>query len=111
MEEKWERKAKGSNSWCSDGRKSLVRELKLVYSTRAISRCQIIKKVGFSPKSIPLNLRAVNDRVVQPRPWDSVFRRWDYFSGQFWGKFEDCFMDEFIAVNDSLEICKKNKKK
>ena len=35
-----ERKKKGSNSLCSDGPKSLVRELKLVYSTRATSRCQ-----------------------------------------------------------------------
>ena len=38
VEEKGERKEKGSNSLCSDGRKFLVRELKLVYSTRATSR-------------------------------------------------------------------------
>ena len=31
-------KEKGSNSRCSDGQKLLVRELKLVYSTRAMSR-------------------------------------------------------------------------
>ena len=29
----------------------------------------------------------------------TVFR--DYFRAEF----EDCFMDEIIAVNDSLEIC------
>ena len=50
--------------------KSLVRELKLVYSTRATSRCQKTKVLGFSPTLIPFNLRVVNDRVVQPQPWD-----------------------------------------
>ena len=30
---------------------------------------------------------------------ETVF--WDSFLTEF----EDCFMDEFIAVNDSLEIC------
>ena len=29
------------------------------------------------------------------------------FRDCFLAKFEDCFMVEFIAVNDSLEICKK----
>ena len=33
----------------------------------------------------------------------TVFRDW------FRVEFEDCFMAEFIVVNDSLEICKKNK--
>ena len=37
VEEKGERKENGSDSQCSDGRKSLVRELKLVYWMRA--RC------------------------------------------------------------------------
>ena len=55
---------------CFDYRKSIGRELKLVYSTRATSRCQKQKEVGFSPTLIPLNLRVVNDRVVQPQPWD-----------------------------------------
>ena len=50
--------------------KSLVRELKLVYSTRATSRCQKTKVLGFSSTLVPLNLRVVNDRVVQPQPWD-----------------------------------------
>ena len=36
---KWERKKKGSVSKCSDGRKSIGRELKLVYSSRAMNRC------------------------------------------------------------------------
>ena len=29
------------------------------------------------------------------------------FQNSFWAEFEDCFMAEFIAINDSLEICKK----
>ena len=28
------------------------------------------------------------------------------FRDSFQAEFEDCFMAEFIAVNDSLEICK-----
>ena len=28
------------------------------------------------------------------------------FQDSFRAKFEDCFMDEFIIVNDSLESCK-----
>ena len=43
------KKKKGSDSRCFDSRKSLVRELNFVYSTRAISRCQKTKDVGFSP--------------------------------------------------------------
>ena len=39
-----ERKEKGFNFRCSDSRKLLVRELKLVYSTRATSRCQKQKR-------------------------------------------------------------------
>ena len=42
-----ERKKKMENdfySQCSNGRKSLLRELKLVYSTRATSRCQKQKR-------------------------------------------------------------------
>ena len=35
---------KGSDSQCSDGRKSLVRELKLIYLTRATGRCQKPKR-------------------------------------------------------------------
>ena len=27
------------------------------------------------------------------------------FRTVFWAESEDCFMDEFIAVNDSIEIC------
>ena len=68
--EKGKRKEKGFDSQCSDGRKSLVRELKLVYSMRAMSRCQKIKEVGFFPTLTPFNLRVVNGRVVQPQPWD-----------------------------------------
>ena len=55
-----------SDFWCSDGRKSIGQELKLVYSTRAMSRCQKQKEVGFSPTLVPLNLRAINGHVVQP---------------------------------------------
>ena len=44
--EKGERKEKGSNSCCSNGRKSIGQELKLIYSTRATSRFQK-KYVGF----------------------------------------------------------------
>ena len=40
MEGKEKKKEKGFDSQCFDGRKSLVRELKLVYSTRATSRSQ-----------------------------------------------------------------------
>ena len=80
-EEKWKRKEKReerkeradcalSDFWCSDGQKSVGRELKLVYSTRATSRCQKHKEVGFSPTLVPLNLRVVNGRVVQPQQWD-----------------------------------------
>ena len=53
-------------SQCSDGRKSIGRELKLFYSPRATSRCQKQKEVGFSPTLVPLNLRPANGRVVQP---------------------------------------------
>ena len=72
VEEKGEIKENAFDSRCSDGRNSLIRELKLVYSTRATSRCKKKKnkEVGFSPTLVPLNLRAVNDRVVQPQPWD-----------------------------------------
>ena len=58
---------------CFDDRKSIGRELKLVYSTRATSRFQKHKEVGFAPTLVPLNLRVVNGRVVQPQPWNSVF--------------------------------------
>ena len=33
------------------------------------------------------------------------------FRDSFRVEFEDCFMDEFIVVNDSLESCKKIKNK
>ena len=33
------------------------------------------------------------------------------FRDCFRAEFEDCFMAECIAVNDSLESCKKNKNK
>ena len=62
-----------SDFWCFDGRKSIGRELKLVYSTRATSRCQKQKEVGFSPTLVPPNLRVINSRVIQPQPWDRVF--------------------------------------
>ena len=68
VKEKGERKEKGSDSQYSDGRKSIGQELKLVYSTRATSRCQKTKDVGFSPTLVPLNLRVVNGCVVQPQP-------------------------------------------
>ena len=38
------KKEKGSDSQCFDGRKSLVRELKLVYSMKATNRCQKQKR-------------------------------------------------------------------
>ena len=38
--EKGERKKKKGFSWCSDGRNSVAREAKLVYSTRTTSRYQ-----------------------------------------------------------------------
>ena len=44
------------------------------------------QKVEFSPTLVPLNLRAVNGRVVQPQPWDWIFGRWDCFLGQFLGR-------------------------
>ena len=50
-------KKKGFDSWGFNSRESLVRELKLVYSTRATSRCQNHKEVRFSPTLVPLNLR------------------------------------------------------
>ena len=68
--EKGQRKEKGSDSQCSDGWKSIGQELKLVYSTRATSRCQKQEEVGFSPTLVPLNLRDVNGLLVQPQPWD-----------------------------------------
>ena len=63
---KEERNEKGSDSWCSDGRKLLVQELKLVYSTRTTSRFQKQKEIEFSHTLVPPNLRAVNSHVVQP---------------------------------------------
>ena len=72
----WERrkkgeiKEKGFDSRCSDGQKSIDRELKLVYSPRATSSCQKHKKVGFSPTLVPPNIRVVNGHVVQPQLWD-----------------------------------------
>ena len=42
--EKKKEKEKGSDSRCFEGRKSLVLELKLVYSTRATCRCQKQKR-------------------------------------------------------------------
>ena len=70
VEEKGERKEKGSDFRYSDCRKSIGQESKLVYATRATSRCQKHKEVGFSPTLVPLNLKAANGRVVQPQPWD-----------------------------------------
>ena len=32
------------------------------------------------------------------------------FQDNFRAKFEDCFMAEFITINDSLESCKKKNK-
>ena len=43
-EERVKKKEKGFDSWCSDSWKSLVQELKLVYSTRITSRCQKQKR-------------------------------------------------------------------
>ena len=40
VEEKGERKEKGFDFQYSDGRMSIGRELKLVYLTRATTRCQ-----------------------------------------------------------------------
>ena len=57
-------------SRCSDCRKLIGRELKLVDSSRATSRCKKHKEVGFSPTLVPLNPRVLNNRVVQPQPWD-----------------------------------------
>ena len=37
-----------SDSQCSDGRKSISRELKLVYSTRTTNMCQKQKEIRFS---------------------------------------------------------------
>ena len=55
---------------CSDGRSSVARELKLVYSTRATSRHQERKdsvlhtpRGRTSPTRVPFHLRAVNGRV------------------------------------------------
>ena len=70
VEKKGERKENGSDSRCSNSQKSIGRELKLVYSTKATSRCQKQKGVRFSPTLVSPNLRAVNDHVVQPQPWD-----------------------------------------
>ena len=53
------KKEKGFDSRCFDDQK-LVRELKLVYSTRATSRCQKTKEVEFSPTLVSLNLMAVS---------------------------------------------------
>ena len=61
---KWRAGRALSNSRFSEGQKSLVRELKLVYSTRNMSRCQKQKEGGFSLTLVPLNLGAVNGRVV-----------------------------------------------
>ena len=66
---KKERKEKSFDSRCSDGQKSIGRELKLVYSSRATSRCQK-HEVRFSPTLVPPNLRALNGHVVEPQPWD-----------------------------------------
>ena len=49
------KKEKGSDSWCSDGRKLLVRELKLVYAIRVtcgyrnLNFSSKFQKVGVSP--------------------------------------------------------------
>ena len=49
--------------------------------------------------------------------WFSPNRRTEFsdvetvFQDSFRAEFEDCFMAEFIAVNDSLEIVKKIKYK
>ena len=63
---KEERKENGFNSRCSNGRKLIGRELKLVYSPRATSRCKKKKKneVEFFPTLVPYNLRTVNGCVV-----------------------------------------------
>ena len=67
------REGKRRFSRCYDGRSSIVRELKLVYATRAtrgyrnpifLSKLQ---EVGFSLILVPLYLRAINGRVVQPK--------------------------------------------
>ena len=75
-----EREGKRRFSRCSDGRSSIVRELKYVHATRATCRYQnpnfrrSSKRYGFSPTLVPFHLRAINGRMVQPQPWDCVFR-------------------------------------
>ena len=62
IKKKREIKENGSDSRCFNGRKSIGRELKLVYLPRATSRCKKKKqkKVRFSPTLVPPNLRVVN---------------------------------------------------
>ena len=58
------------------------------------------KKVGFSPTLVPLNLRGFSpNNGTEFSDIGTVFR------DSFQMEFEDCFMTEFIAINDSLEIC------
>ena len=64
------KKENDSDSRCSDNQKSIGRELKLAYSSRATSRCQKHKDVGFSSTLVPPNLRVINDCVIQHQPWD-----------------------------------------
>ena len=44
VEEKGERKEKSFDTWCFDSRKSISREIKLVNSMRATSKCQKQKR-------------------------------------------------------------------
>ena len=69
----------------------------MVYSSSATSRCQKHKEEIFSPTLVPLNLRVVNGHGTEFSNVGTVFR--DIFQAEF----EDYFMDEFIAINDSLE--------
>ena len=65
---------------CSEGRSSVARELKLVYSMRATSRYQEQKdsvlhtpRGRVSPTRVPFHLRAINGHVGLTRPRNKVF--------------------------------------
>ena len=63
------------------------------------------KEVGFSPTLVLLNLRAVMVVWFSPNHETEFSDVATDFRDSFRAEFKGCFMDKFIAINDSLEIC------
>ena len=72
---------------CSEGQKSICRELKLVYSTRATSRCQKQKEVGVFSYTGSFSLKGRKWSCDSTPTIGLSFRTLGLFFGQFRTRF------------------------